>query len=249
MLWNKKEEKSALPDLPPLEMPFKQELDQIQQREEHHEEESTETHALPSFPDSPNAKGFSQIAIKDAVSDESNEKEESVGNIPQNYKTVEMQEAPEVNHPSIIASKPVPYHEQTTYQVNSNQNEGPIPQPPIKKSQLVQNQSVEAPMPRMPSLNQKLKHADAFAPLPAHFSRPPTPEKHSHVFVKIDKFFSAKKALDETKDQLNQIEDLLKKIRELKLREEQELANWESELLSAKARIREVTQNIFEKVE
>ena len=199
MLWNKKEEKSALPDLPPLEMPFKQELASIQKKEEAaEEEESVETHALPSFPDPHNAKGFSQAAIKDAVSDDIKEKEvESIGKIPQDYKTVEMQDSPDVAHPSIIESKPVPYHEQTTYQINSALNDGIIPNPPIPQ-----------PKPALisPPLSTKHEHVEHFTPLPSHFSRPPLQEKHTHVFVKIDKFFSARKALEETKSQLNQID-------------------------------------------
>jgi len=74
MLWNKKEEKSLLPDLPSLETPFKQDLSQISEAEDPNEEsDPTETHALPSFPDSANLKGFSQTVIKGAVSDEDKE--------------------------------------------------------------------------------------------------------------------------------------------------------------------------------
>ena len=55
--------------------------------------------------------------------------------------------------------------------------------------------------------------------------------------------------MEGAKDQLDQIEDLLKKIRDIKMREEQELEVWEKELLTAKARIQEVGVNIFEKQE
>jgi hypothetical protein len=69
------------------------------------------------------------------------------------------------------------------------------------------------------------------------------------VFIRIDKFFSAKKALDTAKMNLSEIDELLKKIRETRMREEQELIAWEKEMLAIKSRIKEVTENIFEKLE
>jgi hypothetical protein len=242
MLWNKKEAKSVLPDLPPLETPFKQELAEIQQIKEHETDESADPHMLPSFPDSLNSKGFSQTIIKDAVSNENEEDTEFVGNIPKNYKTVEMEDSSNSTSPSITQVRPAPHKEETTYPLSPESSQDLIPQIPIK------NPIPPSLPPQMPLQKNKFME-QSVAPLPAHFSKPPVQEKYPHVFIKIDRFFSAKKALSETKDQLDQIEDLLKKIREVKLREEQELARWEHELLSIKSRVREVTQNIFEKVE
>ena len=45
------------------------------------------------------------------------------------------------------------------------------------------------------------------------------------------------------------MDELLKKIREIKLREEQELTTWEKEINNAKSRIKDVHENIFEKIE
>ncbi len=249
MLWNKKEEKSLLPDLPSLETPFKQELSQISQAEDSNDEsDSIETHALPSFPDSANLKGFSQTVIKGAVSDEDKDKGiESVGDTPKTYKIMEMEEAPTPNQVSIIGDSQTNSENPTVYQTNSEpMAKSIIPNPPAQKrpaEKPAQFQHSPAPTPLPPAIKE------SFTPLPSRFAKMPLPEKHSHIFVKIDKFFSAKKALEETKMQLNQIEDILRKIREVKLKEEQELATWEKELLTAKSRIAEVTQNIFEKVE
>jgi len=85
----------------------------------------------------------------------------------------------------------------------------------------------------------------SFTPLPI-----PTPkEKNNEIFVKIDKFYSAKKALNQTKSKIEEIDRLLNKIRETKMREEQELSAWEKDLSAVKARIKEVTESIFEKIE
>lgn len=69
----------------------------------------------------------------------------------------------------------------------------------------------------------------------------------SDIFVKIDKFHVAKKSLAEARVQLEEIDDLMKKVRETKMREEQELLQWERDLSQIKSRIRDVSENIFEK--
>ena len=76
-----------------------------------------------------------------------------------------------------------------------------------------------------------------------------TKGEKSDVFVRIDKFHSARRALRGANNSLKEISELMKKIREVKLREEQELAAWERDVANVKARIRDVTENIFEKVE
>jgi hypothetical protein len=68
------------------------------------------------------------------------------------------------------------------------------------------------------------------------------------VFIKIDKFRSAKKALIDVKAKLGDIDQLIHKIREVKMREEQELSSWEKDMEQIKSRIKNVTENIFEKV-
>jgi hypothetical protein len=74
-------------------------------------------------------------------------------------------------------------------------------------------------------------------------------DRSSDIFVKLDKFRNARRALEEIKIRSEEIESLLKKIRETKLREEQELAGWEKEINNVKARVQDISSNIFEKVE
>lgn len=67
------------------------------------------------------------------------------------------------------------------------------------------------------------------------------------VFVQIDKFHAARRALVEVQQKMEEIDELIKKIRETKMREEQELGNWESDLTNIKSRIKDVSESIFEK--
>jgi hypothetical protein len=73
--------------------------------------------------------------------------------------------------------------------------------------------------------------------------------KGSDVFVKIDKYHTLRKMLDEAKSKLEEMDSLIKNIRETKLREEQELAGWEKEIMHAKSQVQQVSQTIFEKVD
>ena len=69
------------------------------------------------------------------------------------------------------------------------------------------------------------------------------------VFIKIDKFHAAKMTFGMVKKKLEEIDELIKKVRDRKLREEQELTAWEQDLVQIKAKIQEVTENVFEKVD
>ena len=77
-----------------------------------------------------------------------------------------------------------------------------------------------------------------------------SPNKHPHhnkpIFVKIDKFRSARESLEIVKEKLTEIDELLKMIREVKLKEDRELSAWEKEMENIKSRINDVAVDIFE---
>lgn len=171
MFWNKKEEKSNLPALPPMSP----EYNNFPQAISRNNSKESEENSLPSFPE-PMNHGFSQAAIKNAVSTEEIGEE-----LPAESKTVEVEEWTPKN-----------------------------------------------------------------LPVEEAYSSPIAKKRHD-VYVKIDKFQSGKNALDEATKKLEEIDELLSKIRETKMREEQELSSWEKELTAIKARIQNVSENIFEK--
>lgn len=69
------------------------------------------------------------------------------------------------------------------------------------------------------------------------------------IYVRLDKFQAAKKTIDEVRSMLADSENLLKKIREVKLREDQELTAWEREMQLMRARLNNVADDIFERME
>jgi len=84
-------------------------------------------------------------------------------------------------------------------------------------------------------------------------SRPEIPmpqkEERKEIYVKLDKFKSAKKTMALLASNVEEMEELIRKIRETKMREEQEFSSWEKNVESVRARIDTVKQNIFEKLD
>lgn len=166
MFWDKKEDKKGLPELPPLKFPNLPPEESM--------EEDMESHPLPSFPDSPMKKGFSQAAIKESMED------------------------------------------------------GELPELPTK-FRVPKIRELEEPLKKMTFETGAAKTED--------------------VYVKIDRFHSARKALNTARNKLKEIDELMRKIRETKMREEQELTSWEKEIESVRSKVEDVTNSIFEKVE
>jgi hypothetical protein len=100
------------------------------------------------------------------------------------------------------------------------------------------------PEPKAP----KVKEIEEWNP-PATVAEVKTDKKTEDVYVKLDKFHSARKALVHARDKLKELDELMKKIRETRMREEQELASWEDEINAVKSKVEDVTRNIFEKIE
>ena len=233
MFWNKKEEGKGLPNLPPSNTP-----PMINEAHEDHEDpEDMEKHGLPAFPDSPMQRGFSQSAIKEAVHNESTDEPEQVGFSPKtdaSLKTVEVNDfsGGQSNIPSLPS---IPGQAKATSEMNS-----PIPAMHSSSMQTLETPSKPKSESVMPPAS--------FTPIQPQETMPKT-RQSKDVFIKIDKFYGAKKALNTANEQLEDIDVLLKKIRETKQKEEQELAAWEKELATIKSRIKDVSTSIFEKIE
>lgn len=196
MFWSKKEDKKKLPDLPLPRIPANPHI--IHPPEDN---EEAEHHLLPSFPDSPIDKGFSQTAIKDAVNSEKKEENKFDSfdfNKRGGTKVIEMDDFD-----------------------NSGDNDG----------ELIGGGASE------PRKNRDFSYLSRRA------------EPRGDVFVKLSKFNSAKTALRDIENKLNDIENMIKKIKEIKMREEQELNVWDSEIVQAKNKVKEVSENIFEKID
>lgn len=71
----------------------------------------------------------------------------------------------------------------------------------------------------------------------------------SPIFIRIDKFQAAAKTVNEIRRQIADIESALADIRKLKAKEEQELTEWDHEILEIKTKIDNVDKVLFSKLE
>jgi len=65
------------------------------------------------------------------------------------------------------------------------------------------------------------------------------------IFVRIDKFQAAQKDFEVIKDKIKEIETILRKIKDVKSKEEQELNSWSEDIGKLKSRLAEIDSNVF----
>jgi len=76
---------------------------------------------------------------------------------------------------------------------------------------------------------------------------PHSDSREKPIYIKLNKFREARESLEVVKIKLTEIDDLLATIKEVKIKEDKELSNWEREIESIKARIDLVNSEIFDK--
>lgn len=74
-------------------------------------------------------------------------------------------------------------------------------------------------------------------------------QETNSIFVKLDKFKSAKASMADINEKLKEMDDLLKVIRDIRVKEESELDFWEKETQDLKSRLDLIIRDLFEKTE
>jgi hypothetical protein len=69
------------------------------------------------------------------------------------------------------------------------------------------------------------------------------------IFIRLDKFEDGLRLFEKAKQQITEIEKMLKNIKNLKEEEEKELSIWEREVQTTKQQIEKIDQDIFSRVE
>ncbi|MEM4271639.1 MAG: hypothetical protein QXD13_00930 [Candidatus Pacearchaeota archaeon] len=151
--------------------------------------------------------------------------------------------------PELPPLKPI-FKPRTEEQISEPEANVPSSFPEFPEKEPEESELPEIPEPKAPK-PQKIRELDELSPVPAERKVAELkPEKKTEdIFVKIDKFHSARKSLMIARAKIHEIEQLLSKIRETRMREEQELASWEKEIDLIKSKVEDVTKNIFEKVD
>ncbi|MFH1522125.1 MAG: hypothetical protein ABIF18_04165 [archaeon] len=105
--------------------------------------------------------------------------------------------------------------------------------------------SMENSIPRLPSIMEARKRTLELTP--STIERPASKQVEP-IFVRIDKFQAAHKNFEQIKNKVEEIESVLKKINDIKSREETELKGWTEDIEKIKSRLAEVDANIFNQI-
>ncbi|MDP2947717.1 MAG: hypothetical protein Q8N88_06405, partial [Nanoarchaeota archaeon] len=68
------------------------------------------------------------------------------------------------------------------------------------------------------------------------------------IFVRIDKFQSAKKSVDQVKKKIEEMESIIEKLNQVKVREEEEIKGWSTEVANLKLKLSEIDSSIFSQI-
>lgn len=200
---------------------------------------------LPSFPNNPKNESFNQQMVKSAVSDQGEPVSEaalpelspiSLPNAPTlpTLPTLATPEIPEVSgmQPSSFSPEKVEIPELPTSALSPNAPEGYV-------DSISSKMIVEEPEPTLEPSAQ----VPVVAPKLAS-----SPKSDDPIFVRIDKFQASQENFDEIKTGISDIQSVLRKIKEVKEREEEELKGWTADVEKIKLKLAEIDTDIFSQI-
>lgn len=77
---------------------------------------------------------------------------------------------------------------------------------------------------------------------------PKIPKRIEPLYIRLDKFETTVNSIKEIQHKVREIEELLAKTKEIKMREEKELEEWEREIQGIKSRMDFIDKNVFNKL-
>lgn len=73
--------------------------------------------------------------------------------------------------------------------------------------------------------------------------------KQDPVFIRVDKYKESLEIFEKTREKIIEIEDLLKRNKQIKEEEEQQIGEWEAQIEEIKEQIQKIDKEMFSKVE
>jgi valyl-tRNA synthetase len=125
--------------------------------------------------------------------------------------------------------------------------------PPLDGAHFKENKSMIPSPPSPPRQMQKPKIQENEKPRTVELSPSIQPEQHftkkaEPLFIRLDKFQNAKKEFNQVQIKVKEIEFVLRKIKDVKSKEENEISSWQTEVEKIKSRLAEIESNIFSKI-
>lgn len=236
MSWFTKKE--SVPEIP--EAPRLPDLPEPPQQAKRKLPDLPELPALPSV--SANDK-LNRDLVKSAVNDSGDSSEQKMSENPQDFreKTVKVEELPrnfslsEISGaPSIEEEDHMQYKNPFNNVANSIKQEIERPEPPE--------------MPELPPRQERQERPAIRKTLELSPSEVPKTKTYEPIFVKIDKFQSAQSDFSEIKKKVREFESVLKRVKDLKEKEDAEIDSWIEDFEKLKSRLGQIDSGIFSKV-
>jgi len=129
----------------------------------------------------------------------------------------------------------------------------PMPNlPEFPTSESLEQQEIKGAL--TPPLGFQKSGFSSFKPFSESFESPVyhSTEKsriNEPVFIRLDKFQMAIETFEEIINKVNEIESLIKKTKEIRRQEEEELNVWEKEIETIKSRMNSIDQSVFSKLD
>jgi hypothetical protein len=263
-LFSKKEKKEEVKRSPPSapELPKLPELPELPPMHElSHEDEHLPQ--LPTFPNNTLGNKFSQNTIKEAVAGKKEEREvfgaedfpeQHRGMMQKPLKRSFSQEYENYQDRStggpIKKSFTQSYDENGVMQQKSFSQEEEEEEEPIEELE-VEEELKAPPLPALPPIRSKETKPERTREVsPEEFAvKNYMTRKAEPVFIRIDKFEESMKIFQDIRSQISEIEKLIKDTKEIKSKEEQEIASWETEIQSVKNQVEKIDKEIFSRIE
>ncbi len=224
-LFKKKEDvPSIAPTLSPSSLPPLPSLPEV-------EKETTKKNLpeLPSFPTSPENDNINQEMVRSAVSDVQS---------PEESKMYENASKTTIQEPKIDSAIPsLPSMEKASTPDSLPISEKNF-QPPTASIASIPSMPMAPSIPTTPS-------ATPVSSIPSPNTITPTPKQNDPIFIRIDKFQAAQKNFENIKNGVTEIEAVLKKIKDIKSQEENELKGWTEDIEKLKIGLAEIDNDIF----
>lgn len=186
---------------------------------------------LPSFPVGPSNDGFNQEIVKSAVGDELGDSESFVSA----DSSVSIKDSGIPSLPRSRSSSRLPGFPSTSVERFS---------PSLGSLEAV-SPSVSVDSSSLPSMEVPSEPVSSFSPPMLSSSQVAVSEP---IFVRLDKFQDSQRIFKEIRETVEEIENVLGKIKSVRSKEENELNGWTKEVESLKQKLSEIDSEIFNQI-
>jgi len=173
--------------------------------------------SLPSIPNSAIGNRISQESVKEAVIDQGIIPEIKSKKLPSNQEIFIKKNSPRIKEMS-----------------QKNMGE-------MQRSMSVQDLNLSENMPDLSNPRYQFSHDQSDFSM----NRMVRERSSEPLYIKLDKFENALSTFNEIKLKVSEIDSLLRNIREIKMREEKELNEWEREIETIKAKLENIDRDLF----